>query len=175
MRRRVLIGALLLVGVGVVLGATVFRTDIAQATGLAQSVTVANTPSNPVPVQQQGTASVNVTNTSLAVHDQATTQLLATGTVSDTNTSLPDIDVSGYKEVRVSASFIACNPAGGSGFLLIDAKEGGTEYTVGGTNLCQNSPNGFTQVLDVPGRTLGIRCAACTNVAIGLAVLGRAN
>ena len=124
MRRRVLIGALLLVGVGVVLGATVFRTDIAQATGLAQSVTVANTPSNPVPVQQQGTASVNVTNTSLAVHDQATTQLLATGTVSDTNTSLPDIDVSGYKEVRVSASFIACNPARRVR-LPVDRRQGG--------------------------------------------------
>jgi hypothetical protein len=37
MQRRARIGALLLIGVGVVLGATVFRTDIAQATGLAQS------------------------------------------------------------------------------------------------------------------------------------------
>jgi hypothetical protein len=42
--------------VGVVLGATVFRSDIAQATGLASSVTVANTANNPVPVHEQGTA-----------------------------------------------------------------------------------------------------------------------
>src|SRR6476646_1093715 len=62
-----LIGALLLVGVGVVLGTTVFRTDIAQATGLAQSVTVSNTAANPVPVHEQGTADVNVTNSSLTV------------------------------------------------------------------------------------------------------------
>lgn len=53
MQRKALIGALVLIGVGVVLGATVFRTDIAQATGLAQAVTVANTASNPVPVREQ--------------------------------------------------------------------------------------------------------------------------
>ena len=43
MRRHVIIGGLLLIGLGVILGATVFRTDIAQATGLAQAVTVSNT------------------------------------------------------------------------------------------------------------------------------------
>jgi hypothetical protein len=89
MRRRATISALLLVGVGVVLGMTVFRADIAQATGLAQSVTVNNTTTNPVPVDvtntslavreqnldgsgnvkvhEQGTANVNVTNSSLTV------------------------------------------------------------------------------------------------------------
>jgi hypothetical protein len=60
MRQRALIGAIGLVLVGVVLGATVFRSDIAQATGLAQSVTVNNTSSNPVPVHEQGTANVSV-------------------------------------------------------------------------------------------------------------------
>jgi hypothetical protein len=79
MRQRALIGALGLVLVGVVLGATVFRSDIAQATGLAQSVTVNNTPAQAVPVREQnldganikvheqGTANVNVTNSSLSV------------------------------------------------------------------------------------------------------------
>jgi hypothetical protein len=79
MRRRATISALLLVGVGVILGMTVFRADIAQATGLAQSVTVNNTASNPVPVDvtnatvpvhEQGTANVNVTNSSLSVAPQ---------------------------------------------------------------------------------------------------------
>jgi hypothetical protein len=36
MRRQAVIGALLLIGLGIALGATVFRADIAQATGLAQ-------------------------------------------------------------------------------------------------------------------------------------------
>ena len=84
MRRQAGIGALLLVGVGVALGATVFRADIAQATGLAQSVTVNNAASDPVPVREQnldgsgnikvheqGTTKVNVTNSSLTVASQA--------------------------------------------------------------------------------------------------------
>jgi hypothetical protein len=77
MRRRGTIGALLLVSVGIVLGTTVFRSEIAQATGLAQSVTVANTPlpvreqnvdtNGNIKVHEQGTANVNVTNSSLTV------------------------------------------------------------------------------------------------------------
>jgi hypothetical protein len=87
MRQRATIGALGLVLVGVVLGATVFRADIAQATGLSQSVTVENTAANPVPVREQnldragniavheqGTAHVQVENTSLAVAPQAATR-----------------------------------------------------------------------------------------------------
>jgi hypothetical protein len=79
MRRQAILGALMLVGVGVVLGATVFRADIAQAAGLAKSVTVDNTPAQAVPVREQnldgsnvrvheeGTAKVKVTNGSLPV------------------------------------------------------------------------------------------------------------
>jgi hypothetical protein len=80
MRGRVIIGALLLVSIGVFLGATVLRDEVAQATRLAQSVTVANTPDSPVPVteqnqdssgnvkvHEQGTADVNVTNSALPV------------------------------------------------------------------------------------------------------------
>jgi hypothetical protein len=70
------------VGVGVVLGATVFRTDIAQATGLAQTVTVNNTPEQAVPVREQnldgnqnikvheqGTATVEVSNQEISIED----------------------------------------------------------------------------------------------------------
>jgi hypothetical protein len=86
MRRQAGIGALLLVCVGIALGATVFRSDIAQATGLkqSQSVIVDNTADNAVPVREQnldgsgnikvheqGTANVNVTNSSLTVASPA--------------------------------------------------------------------------------------------------------
>jgi hypothetical protein len=77
MQRRAIISALLLVGVGVLLGTTVFRDDIAQATGLAQAVTITNTPlpvreqnvdgNGYIKVHEQGTASVRVTNTALSV------------------------------------------------------------------------------------------------------------
>src|SRR5262245_27550767 len=66
---------------GVVLAATVFRNDVAKATGLAGSapVTVMNTATNAVPVKEQnldsgnikvheeGTADVHVTNSTLTV------------------------------------------------------------------------------------------------------------
>jgi hypothetical protein len=66
MRSQAGLMALLLVSVGVVLGVTVFRSDIAQATGLAQSVTVDNTAAQAVPVREQDLdASGNV-----RVHEQ---------------------------------------------------------------------------------------------------------
>jgi hypothetical protein len=66
--RNALIGALVLVGVGVALGATVFRTDIAQATGLAQDVNVTNTSDQAVPTREQNLDS----NGNINVHEQGT-------------------------------------------------------------------------------------------------------
>jgi hypothetical protein len=52
--------------------------DLAGAAGppsiVTGTVTVANTPSSPVPVQQEGTATVNVSNTSLPVTGTVTTK-----------------------------------------------------------------------------------------------------
>jgi hypothetical protein len=76
MRRRAITGALLLVGVGVVLGATVFRTDIARATGLGPSVTVVNPPNKPVPVREQNLDG----NGNIKVHEQGTANVSVTGT-----------------------------------------------------------------------------------------------
>jgi hypothetical protein len=67
MRRHAVLGALVLIALGVVLGATVFRADIAQAAGLAQSVTVDNTPAQAVPVREQNLDSGNI-----KVHEQGT-------------------------------------------------------------------------------------------------------
>jgi len=73
MRQRALIGALGLVLIGVVLGATMFRSDIAQATGLAQAVTVSNTPAQAVPVREQ-----NLDGSNIRVHEQGTAQVSGT-------------------------------------------------------------------------------------------------
>jgi hypothetical protein len=74
-RQPATIGALLLVTVGVILGATVFRTDIAQATGLADkpAVTVVNTPAQAVPVREQ-----NLDGGSIKVHEQGTVKVNST-------------------------------------------------------------------------------------------------
>jgi hypothetical protein len=73
MRRNAIIGGLLLIAVGIILGATVFRTDLAQATGLAQSVTVTNTPAQAVPVREQNLAGGNI-----KVHEQGTVNVQGT-------------------------------------------------------------------------------------------------
>jgi hypothetical protein len=75
MKQRAGIGALLLVCVGVVLGATVFRSDIAQATGLAQSVVVSNTASQAVPVREQ-----NLDGGNIKVHEQGTANVAVKST-----------------------------------------------------------------------------------------------
>ena len=62
MRHKVLL-ALLLIVVSAVLGATALREPLAVAASPFQNVLVGNTADNPVPVKQQGTADVNVTNT----------------------------------------------------------------------------------------------------------------
>jgi hypothetical protein len=54
-RKRTFIGALLLCAVSALLGGTVLRDQVASARSAAQSVLVSNPPSQPVPVQEQGT------------------------------------------------------------------------------------------------------------------------
>src|SRR6266545_4402177 len=90
---RLRVSALLLVALGIVLGSTVFRDEIARAAGLAQGVFISNTPDQAVPVREQnldnqghigvheqGTANVNVTNASLPVHEQGTANVNVTNT-----------------------------------------------------------------------------------------------
>jgi hypothetical protein len=83
MRRGAIISALLLVSVGVVLGATVFRANIAQATGLKQSqpVTVDNTPAEAVPVREQNTDSS--AGGAIKVHEQGTLKVTVSNNSSD--------------------------------------------------------------------------------------------
>jgi hypothetical protein len=126
MRQRTLIGALGLVLIGVILGATVFRSDIAQATGLAQAVTVANTP---LPVREQnldadGNVKVHEQGVVLAVSRDFNAILL------DRQVTLSNyidcVDTHDAKEIRVFSGvnrdlFIGfedqdCNVIGGQGF-----------------------------------------------------------
>ncbi len=73
---------------GAVIGAMVFQGQAARAASSILSVFVTNSPTHPVPVQEQnldsngnikvheqGTANVNVTNTTVPVHEQGTAQV----------------------------------------------------------------------------------------------------
>jgi len=86
MKQRIAI-AVLLVGLAVVLGATVFRDQVAWA---AQSVDahITNIDGNGnIKVHEQGTAAVNVTNTTVPVHEQGTPTVAISPT---SNTVEPD-------------------------------------------------------------------------------------
>ena len=61
------VAAVLLLVAGMLLGGTVLRAPMADAAQAILQVNVVNPTTSPVPVRQQGTADVNVTNGSLAV------------------------------------------------------------------------------------------------------------
>jgi len=139
MRRQATLGALLLVVLGVALGATVFRSDIAQATGLkqSQSVIVDNSPAEAVPVREQnldsgnikvheqGTVDVEVQNSSLSVAPLAVTTsrlvnllVVPGGTTTDQFSSIDAslITISGTGDAEVFAG------SASSGFLGVRTK-----------------------------------------------------
>lgn len=110
--------AVLVLLLSAVLGATVLREPIAYAASPFQSVLVANTEDNPVPVAQKGTANVNVTNADASgnvnVHEHGTasvqavdrTQLvLARAFSGDAENTA---DVSAYRQIRVYANVNNC-------------------------------------------------------------------
>ena len=97
--RRPMLAAVCLVVLAVALGATVFREDVAGAAGNL-SVLVLNDSAHPVPVHEQGTAQVNVANTTpLPVAAGYETQKLLDQVMS--NGQRVTIPVSAYKTVHV--------------------------------------------------------------------------
>jgi hypothetical protein len=100
---RKLIVALLLVVASSILGATVLREPIASAAEKLTPVFVTNDAAHPVPVDQQGTADVNVTNSSLSVQQQGTADVRVT------NTSVP-VQHQGTADVRVTNSSLTVAP-----------------------------------------------------------------
>src|SRR5215467_4188747 len=109
MRKQAGLGALLLISVGVVLGATVFRSDIAQATGLAPgpNVVVTNTPAQAVPVREQ-----NLDGGNIKVHEQGTAKVDVVQHEADTFGALVVPAAAGAVKIEplgktVRASFLA--------------------------------------------------------------------
>lgn len=133
MARKSMIGGFALVGIGVVLGTTVFRNDIAQATGLApapSNVVVSNTPAQAVPtreqnldgsgnikVHEQGTTNVNVTNSGLSVAPESP---ITAGGGSTTCVATGDVTPCPYAETTASA-------------LVVTLSSGVTKCSLGNT------------------------------------------
>jgi hypothetical protein len=172
MKRGATIGAALLLGIGIALGATVFRTDIAQATGLAQSVTVDNTAANPVPVRQQGTAQVSITNSSVPVSPSYETQLLVDQEVVDGDRVT--VPVAAYKTLHFDFDLVngTCASSGAS-LLVVEATHFLERLRIGADEACTG---GFTgKTIEMPGRSITLIVHALPGDTWRVVVFGRAN
>ena len=125
---RKLAAALVLVCASSILGATVLREPIAYAAAKLTPVVVTNDAANPVPVDQQGTSDVNVTNASLPVQQQGTADVRVT------NASVP-VQQQGTADVRVTngSLTVAPEPAITDGGYGIGTAAGGSVGVVDNT------------------------------------------
>jgi hypothetical protein len=172
-RHGAIIGGLLVVGVSVVLGATVFRTDIADATGLSGSapVSVTNTSTNAVPVREQnldgsgsikvheqGTADVNVTNRpSVTLDTSGNTVKLdpSNSTVTLDSTDSGKLDTANTHLGNIDTATGKLN-FDGSGNLDVRVAAGGTSDPTVATN----SPCGFGTLFVQSGQGQDLPCNA---------------
>lgn len=99
MQRVLAIAALLLV-TSLVLGATVFRAEVARAAQAILPVLVTNNASQPVPVREQGTPTVGINPSANGVTSADTTRTLFDQTVTGANFS-GDIDTANAKQIRL--------------------------------------------------------------------------
>lgn len=161
--RRALIPTVLLVLLSVVLGATVLREPLASAKTLAQSVVVSNMPDQPVPVHEQGTANVNVANTSLKTSSADTTDLVFHGYPNGTDYTTPVLDVSRYSQVRINMDNGYSGPAPVRIFSLNAAGTSAStleELTIAGFGF-------VSRTYDVPGQKIYVSAyGGVTNVHI---------
>src|SRR5436309_15934899 len=112
--RKALIPAFLLLLGSAVLGATVLREPIARAAAPISSVFVTNDASHAVPVHEQGTANVNVTNAGGRVIPVAHDVTLPTGTY------LSPVVATGDCKRLVIYSYV--NDSGAGYSLFLDAR-----------------------------------------------------
>jgi hypothetical protein len=170
MRKAVVLGIALLVTSVVVLGGTVFRQQVADASSIL-SVFVTNDSSHPVPVREQnldgggnikvheqGTANVNVTNSSLTVASQAP----ITGGAVHWNLPCP----SGFKFGTVVASALTFHLSAGVEDVELRTGTSSVAYTAVGPAL--GGPADINLALDRPISFDTIECTGSGTWAGGI-------
>jgi hypothetical protein len=148
--RKALIAALLLMSASVVLGATVFRENVAQAAS-SLNVFVNNDTAHPVPVHEQGTAQVNVTNMRLPVDAGFQTQVLLNRVFSGDERAT--IDVGAYKTFHVDFQLEngSCFSSGAS-LLVVEATDFVSRLRIGADEACTGGFSGHT--FELPASSL---------------------
>ena len=165
MRRQTFIGALMLISLGVLLGTTVLRDEIAQAAQLVSADIVGPLDAQGnVKVHEHGTADVNVTNRALSVSGTVnvhatTTKILATppGGVEVPQgfgnlVAIGTVATASLSQLRIAADlrqFPYCNDV----FLHVDLEDAaGPARHLLDVNLCQG--DGVSRIVDIPGTEL---------------------
>lgn len=161
--RRTLITAFLIVLVATVLGATVFREEVAAAAANL-NVFVTNDAAHPVPVRQQGTLTVD------AAYE---TQLLIDQVVS--NNDRITIPVAAYKTLHVDFDLVSGNCAlSGARLFIVETTHFLNREQIGADESCQGGFSG--KQLELPGRELTfIASIPSTGDTWRVVVFGRAN
>jgi hypothetical protein len=163
--RKALIPALLIVVLSMVLGATVFREEVAQAAA-SLNVFVTNDTAHPVPVQQQGTATVNVANPGFE------TQLLLDQTFMDGDRAT--VSVAAYKTIHVDFDLVSGNCFGsGASLLIVESTRFLFRDRIGADDACTSGFPGIA--LDTPGRSLTFIVNAQAGDTWRVVVFGRGN
>jgi hypothetical protein len=188
MPRRALIAALMLIGLGVFLGTTIFREDIAYAAQLVSADIVGPLDAQGnVKVHEQETANVNVTNRALAVSgtvnvDVTTSKLLATppGGLQVPHgfggfIVIGTVDTASSSQVRIAADNRQdnyCNEV----FLRVDLEDAaGPSRRLLDIDLCQQQTGVLTRVVDIPGTELrfSVENTGDFDVTVDVTVWGR--
>ncbi len=186
MPRRALIAALMLIGLGVFLGTTIFREDIAYAAQLVSADIVGPLDAQGnVKVHEQGTANVNVTNRALAVSgtvnvDVTTSKLLATPPgglpVPTGNTiGIGTVDTASSSQVRIAAD-ARQSPYCNDVFLRVDLEDAaGPSRHLLDIDLCQQQTGVVARVVDIPGTELSfsVQNQGDFDVTVDVTVWGR--
>jgi hypothetical protein len=126
-----------------------------------------------VPVHEQGTAKVDLTNTNIAVHNQQTTEVVISDTLTP-NSSLENVDVTDYKEIRISTGNRTCLGGDEIQVFAVEGVVGGAvEYSLDRIPFCDE---GASRTYEVAGRKLDLYCSPCAaDDHVDVVVFGRRN
>lgn len=174
--RRVVLTSVLLLLCSAVLGATVFREQVAQAAQAILPVKVVNTTAEAVPVSQQGVVDVNVRNGSLTISEGETTPLGAFR--AEAGNGSFEFDVSSARAVRLLVRQHSCtSPPTAHVVVRLNASTSSPDTTASVIVDSFDAPcsfDGVTRVYELPGQQMQISWANVTGV-VDFIALGRAN
>src|SRR6266540_2398383 len=171
MPRRALIAALMLIGLGVFLGTTIFREDIAYAAQLVSADIVGPLDAQGnVKVHEQGTVNVDVTTSKLLATPPGGLPVPTGNTI-----GIGTVDTASSSQVRIAAD-ARQSPYCNDVFLRVDLEDAaGPSRHLLDIDLCQQQTGVVARVVDIPGTELSfsVQNQGDFDVTVDVTVWGR--